>query len=258
MQSGLSQRAAEAGPVGAISCLARLRPMLLAPVMGLALSACVGSGQLANLTESRRAAVAFESIDGPPPAVVHKFVQTLKDEAGVRQIGVVASGEANYRLRGYLAAHNAGAATVISWALDVYDTDQHHAFRLSGEERANGRAGDRSWAAADDQVLHRIASAGMTQLAAFLSNARPAAANAAPTTSSPRASALAWLDDWTPEAAGIFRILRNAPARPPEIAADASPAMARETVPLPARRPVPAGGVGNGSAVALAAADLDR
>jgi hypothetical protein len=250
MQSGSSQRAATAWPAGVVRRLARACALLSAPLLGLTLSACAGSGQIANLApDTPRAAVAFESIDGPPPAVVKKFVQTLKDEAGARQIGVVAPGQANYRLRGYLAAHNADAGAVITWALDVYDGGQHRAFRLTGEERSEGRA----WAGANDQVLQQIARTGMSQLAAFLSSNRTAAAT--PPQPRQRSAALGWLDDWAPEASGIFRILRSAPARQPEMTADAGTPSA--AVPLPRGRPTP-DGPAPAPAVALASADLDR
>jgi hypothetical protein len=247
MQSGLGRPAAGARQVGGDWRFGRLGVLLL----GLAASGCVGSGQIVNFAETRRATVAFESIDGPPPAVFQKFMKSLKEEAGARQITVVSPGEANYRLRGYLAAHGDSATTSISWALDVYDGDQRRAFRLSGEERTAGR----SWAAADDQLLQRIARAGMTQLAAFVSNARPTA-EAAPAPATPpqrTASVTGWLDDWTPEASGIFRIFRREPARAPEIAADAGSPLPPGEVPIPRRRPAP--GEGSGSAFAFAPED---
>jgi len=206
-------------------------------------SGCVGSGQLANLTETRRATVAFESIDGPPPAVFHKFVKILKDEAGARQIAVVSPSEANYRLRGYLAAHGEDGATStsISWALDVYDTDQHRAFRLSGEEATAGRM----WAGADDQVLARIARTGMERFAVFLVTARPpsssAVTSAAASATQKSSSSFGWLDDWAPEASGIFRIFRREPSRPADMTADAGAPMPPDEVPLPKGRPAPAG-----------------
>jgi hypothetical protein len=217
--------------------------------MGLAVSGCVGSGQIANLTDSRRASVAFESIDGPPPAVLQKFVKSLKDEAGARQISVVPPGEANYRLRGYLAAHDEGAGTAISWAFDVYDPDQRRAFRLNGEEKAAGRA----WAAADDQVLARIARTGMDRFAVFVSTARQPSAVGTP---GPQrtSSALDWLDDWAPESSGIFRILRHEPSRPPEFSADAGPQLPPDEVPFPKGRPAPAAGP-SGAAFAFAPED---
>lgn len=221
MRSGFGEPAAR---VAASGVRRRCSSVLL---LGLAVSGCVGSGQIANLTEARRSTIGVESVDGPPSTVVHNFVKTLKDEAGAQQIAVVPPGEANYRLRGYLAAHGEGAATSISWALDVYDAEQHRAFRLSGEEKSSGRM----WAAADDRVLHRIARAGIGQFAAFLATAGPTAARPQRTS-----SAFDWLDDWAPEASGIFRTMRSEPSRP-EIAADAEPPLRADEVPLPRGRP---------------------
>src|SRR5262249_55297834 len=110
-------------------------------LLGLAASGCVGTGQIANLAD-RHTTVAFESIHGPPPPGFHKLVASLKQEAGARQITVVASSEANYRLRGYLAAHGADNATSIAWVLDVYDANERRAFRLSGEEKTAGHGWD--------------------------------------------------------------------------------------------------------------------
>jgi len=246
MQSGLGRPAASARQGGDDWRLRGLGVLLL----GLAVSGCAGSGLIANLDDTRRATVAFESIDGPPPTVFHKQMKSLKEEAGARQIAVVPPGQANYRLRGYLATHGDSAATSISWALDVYDGDQHRAFRLSGEERTTGR----TWAAADDQLLQRVARAEMAQLAAFMSNARTAEAVPAPASPPQRtASLLGKLDDWTPEASGIFRIFRGGPARAPEIAADAGSPLPTGEVPIPRRRPAP--GEGPAAAFAFAAAD---
>lgn len=253
MQSGLGRSGASARPAGIDRRCGRLAILLL----GLTLSACVNSAQIANLTQAGRATVAFELVGGPPPAVVHKFMKSLKDEAAARRITVVSPSEADYRLRGYLAAHDDGGATSITsitsitWALDVYGADQHRAIRLGGEEKATGRA----WAAADDEVLHRIASAGMERFAVFLATARPpsgplvGAVSAPP---QPTSSALGWLDDWTPEAAGIFRILRGEPSRT-EIAADAGAPVQPDAVPLPRNRP--AAGARSGAAFAFAPED---
>jgi hypothetical protein len=249
----LGQPAASAGRVGVDR---RLRSIGVLPgilleilFLGLVLSGCVGGGQIANLSEPRRATtIALESIDGPPPPVLHKLVASLKEEAGARQIAVVPSGEAAYRLRGYLATHG-GDGAAISWALDVYDADQHRAFRLSGEEPTTGR----TWAGADDQVVQRIARAGMTQFAAFVSGARAAAVTPSAPPQRP-ATKLGWLDDWTPEASGIFRILRREPAREPEIAADAGAPLPADQVPLPRSRPTPDAAPA-GSTLAFAVAD---
>ena len=113
------------------------------------------------------------------------------------------------RVRSYLAAHARGAATSIAWAWDVYDSDLHRAFRLSGEEPdgriADSRAPDgRSWAAADDAVLRRIARTGMQQLVDFMAAAPAPAAPTAPATPAPTRSgsdAVASRDD--PDPSGL-------------------------------------------------------
>jgi hypothetical protein len=248
MQGGIRQPAASAGQVGYDRRYSRVGVLLL----GLAVSACASGAQLENLSQAPRGTIAFESIDGPPPAVSHKFVSNLKEEAGARRIAVVPPGEANYRLRGYLAAHEdqAGSAgTSISWALDAYDSNQRRAFRLSGEEKTTGRM----WAAADDQLLQKIARAGMEKFVVLSATARPtsrSAATAAPPPQRTTSTALGWLDDWAPEASGIFRILRREPARGPEIAADAGPQLPPDEVPLPRGRPAPSSGT-PGSALAF-------
>jgi hypothetical protein len=252
MQGGLSRPAASAAKGG----IDRLVGGIGVLFMGLAVSACVNTGQIANLTETRRATVALESIDGPPPAVFNRFVQSLKTEAGSRQIAVVSPSEANYRLRGYLSAHGGDGATSIAWVLDVYDSGQRRVFRLSGEEAAGRAAG--GWTAADDQVLARIARASMDRFTAFLGTARasPAAASASPPTpqTSSALAGLGWPDDWTPEASGIFRIFKREPSRTAELAADDAEALPPEDVPLPRGRPVP-DGVSPGAAFAFAPED---
>jgi hypothetical protein len=149
---------------------------------------------------------------------------------------VVLSGDADYRLRGYLAAHAGGGATAITWVWDVYDSGQRRAFRLGSEDKA--AAGGNAWAAADDQVLRRIAQTGIEQLATFIATSRPPAGPATAEAPPPprRSSTFAWLDDWTPEASGIFRIFRQGPK--PELTADAS-GDRPDQVPLPRGRPAP-------------------
>ena len=234
MQSGSGQPAVRVADVGIRRRVGRIGALLL----GLAVSACVSTGQIVNLTEQAPATIAVESIDGPPAAVVHKFASLLEDEAAARRIAVVPPGEAHYRLRGRLAAQGdeAGAETAsIGWALDVYDADGGLIVRLSGEEKTVGRR----WTAADDEALNRIARNAMERLADVLAGTRPASRPAVATTPPPRRtpSALGWLDDWTPEASGIFRIFRREPSRP-EIADAPAPAR-RNEVPLPRRRPAP-------------------
>jgi len=204
---------------------------------GLGLSACVNAGQIVNLTEGRPGTtVAFESINGPPPAVLQKLLDSLEEHAGAHQLSIVPLGQANYRLHGYLAAQGEDGSRSIAWVWDVYDGDHHRAFRLSGEEKADN--GGSVWGGADDGVLHRIARTGIQQFA-VMSAARPAldAASASPR-ARPTAWTFGWLDDWAPEASGIFRILRLAPA-PPEIADEASRPLPLDEIPIPKGRPAP-------------------
>jgi hypothetical protein len=231
MQSGLGRSRPPAGSVGGHRRYGGAAVLLL----GLAVAGCVNTGQLANLTETRSTTVAFESIDGPPPAVFHKFVKSLKDEASTRQIAVVPSGEASYRVRGYLAAHGADGATSIAWVLDVYDANERRAFRLSGEEKSAGQ----SWAAADDQVLGHIARNSMQQFVGFAADAGKPSTQVATAPPQRSSSVFGWIDDWTPEASGIFRLLRREPARP-EITADAGSPLPPGEVPLPKSRPAAA------------------
>jgi hypothetical protein len=173
--------------------------------------------------------------------VLHALVKSLQEEASARHITVVPSKDAHYRVRGYLAAHSAGRATSIAWALDVYDGQERRALRISGEETASGR----SWAAADGQVLDMIASTSMQKLAIFAATAGTAQEDSIPTARfRPAAAAggmlraaLGRIDDWAPEASGIFRLLGREPPR--EAAGDPGTARA-DNVPVPRSRPNPA------------------
>jgi hypothetical protein len=209
---------------------------LCALVLSLAASACANIGQIGNLTDTPKATVAFESLDGAPPDVSRKFTTVLRDEAASRQMTVVAAAEANYRLRGYLSAHAEGGSTAIVWAWDVYDGNQRRAFRLNGTEKVNGAG----WAVADDEVLRRVARAGMTQLSVFAAARPSTAASAAPEPSAPakRSAMLGWIDDWAPETAGIFRIFKREP-KAPEIVEAGMALPPPGEVPMPQRRPAP-------------------
>ena len=112
--------------------------------------------------------VAFESIDGPPPAVFDRMVGVLDSETKLRNLQVVSrEGSAAYRVRSYLSAQVIRGKTVIAWVWDVYDRDQQRTMRLSGEEQA-GKAGRDAWAAADDLVLRKIAQAGLSGLSGMV------------------------------------------------------------------------------------------
>ena len=197
--------------------------------------------------------VAVESIDGPPPAVHEKFMRALKDEAGARQITVVTSGEANYRLRGYLAAHAERRRDVDHLGLGRLRCRPAPGVPAQGQgqgRRGRGRLGERRRSGAAPDRAQRPRSARRLRRGAPPADGRrrqPAPATAR----RKRGSSVAWLDDWAPEAAGIFRIFRR--RRSPSAESPAAPADRRRPrrVPLPRGRPV-AGRTGRPSALAFA------
>lgn len=209
-------------------------------VLALAAASCSTLGQMipAPTADIGGTTVAFESVDGPPAAVVHKIVRDLSAEATARQIVVVPrGGEAMYRIRGYLAVHPEAGQTAITWAWDVYDGGQRRVFRLRGEDSAG--PGGRAWGAADDQTLRRIARSSVDQLALFLASARVAGIPEPAAPPPQGRSFLVGLDDFTPESAGIFRVFRPGPV---PMAIDPSPETLSGDVPLPPDRPAPARG----------------
>ena len=122
--------------------------------------------------------VAFESIDGPPPAVFDRMVSVLDSETKLRNLSIVSrEGSAAYRVRSYLSAQVIRGKTVIAWVWDVYDRDQQRALRLSGQE-VGGKAGRDPWNAADDLVLRKIAQAGLSGLTGMINGTPEPAAPA--------------------------------------------------------------------------------
>ena len=155
--------------------------------------------------------VAFESIDGPPPDVFRKLVADLNAEAGTRKIAVVSrESAATYRVRGYVSALVERDKTTFAWVWDVYDTDKRRALRISGEEPAAAGKHRDAWAAADEQVLRRMARNGMDQMSGFLNSSEPLPAVAP----EPNFITLVSGRDDTPEGAGIVRLLGSPDSRP--------------------------------------------
>ncbi len=127
--------------------------------------------------------VAFELIDGPPPAVFERMVGVLDSESKLRNLQIVSrEGSSAYRVRSYLSAQVIRGKTVIAWVWDVYDRDQQRALRLSGQE-VGGKGGRdalrNAWGAADDLVLRKIAQAGFSGLTGMI-NGTPEAPPALP------------------------------------------------------------------------------
>jgi len=215
--------------------------LVLAAVCATALASCTLDGPPSlSAAMPRGATVAFESIEGPPPAQFHTLVQNLNDEAQIRRLAVISRETVSaYRVRGYLAAKVVKGQTTISWVWDVFDGDERRALRINGEESSKGPYRD-PWTAADDAMLRRIARSSMEQLANFLTLPKvvPSGPIASSTPREPQVATIG-LRDPSPEAAGIFRIFQTnadpAPAETTETSATADNIPDR--VPLPRRRP---------------------
>jgi hypothetical protein len=174
----------------------------------LALAGCITNQQTQapSLAEAEGATLAFESIDGPPRPVATRLARSLDQEAAARRLVVVTrGGQALYHIRAYVAANSEAGTTTLTWAFDVYDAERRRAFRLSGEERAQGSG---AWSAASDQVLQRIANNSISQIATFIASDRTGTNAAAASQGSLLARPA---DDFGPEAAGIFRMFTFAP-----------------------------------------------
>lgn len=212
------------------SAAARIAGIL---AFALSVAACTTTGQqqTAGLQSSQRTTVAFESIDGPPPAVFQKLVSKLNYEAEARQVPVVTrEGFAPYRVRGYTAIGVHKGQAVVSWVWDVYDAQSARVLRLSGEEKA-GRAGKDAWQAVNDEVVARIAKNGMQQLAGYFQGAPQGNDNAPVPAQEPGtpSTAVAGNDDFRPETFGI--------TRRPDTAQEQAPTTAEAPTPTPRRRP---------------------
>src|ERR1700750_885496 len=133
------------------------RAVQFATFLSIAAAFALGGGSSSGLPGAFSAGggqartVAFESIDGPPETVFKTLVRELNQEAQAQQISVVSrEASAQYRIRGYVAAHVQGKKTTISWVWDIYDAERQRAMRLTGEEA--GTSGRAAWNAADEQV----------------------------------------------------------------------------------------------------------
>lgn len=176
-----------------------VRTSLLLALLSLT-AACTtnGPGPVAT-TSSFGPTVAFESVDGPPPQVFDKLVRALEAESTARSFTIVSrEAQASYRVRSYLSAQvRRNGKTTIAWVWDVYDRDQERALRLSGEEHA-GKGRD-AWAMADDQMMRRIALAGLNGLNGLISGS---GVPDSPAPAAPRSGpAIAQADENPPESA---------------------------------------------------------
>jgi len=153
--------------------LRRLRLPLLFAALCIT-SGCAGGGAMNVSTGSSFGpTVAFESVDGPPQQVFDRLVRALEAESASRSFTVVSrEAQASYRIRSYLSAQVRRGRTTVAWVWDVYDGNQQRALRLSGEEPA-GKGGRDAWTVADDQMMRRIAVAGLNGLNGLITGTAP-------------------------------------------------------------------------------------
>ena len=255
---GVSMKLRRSASRAGVSPFSRLA-LVLNAACSMALAGCTLDGAPSlSAAQPRGATVAFESIEGPPPAQFRTLVQNLNDEAQSRRLAVISRETPSaYRVRGYLAAKVVKGKTTIAWVWDVFDGDERRALRISGEETAKGPIRD-AWTAADDAMLRRIAHSSMDQLAVFLTSSEvaPNGSSAAVATADPQIMPVG-LRDPSPEAAGIFRIFR-ANADPVSVAAEEMPAATDKnaaTVPVPRRKPAPGAAVSARDTFTLAASE---
>ena len=174
---------------------------------------CSTGGQtmaaFAQQTSAGGPTLAFESIDGPPPAVFDHLVNALNSEAQGKPVLIVQRDRsAAYHVRTYLSAQVRRGRSVIAYVFDVYDRDEQRALRLTGEEAA-GKAGRDAWAAADDQLLRRIAQAGLNGMATYLGGGESQPAAPAPG----RGQAIASADDSAPGTTAVPKTVLGFSAR---------------------------------------------
>ena len=148
---------------GASSC----RRILVSAFACLLLAACqTDNGLVAGPSGTVSRAIAFESIDGPPPTVFERLVAQLSKEAEARKLPIVSRANPGaWRVRLYLAAHMQKKQAAISWVGDVFDANYNRAFRVAGEEPVSPARRD-VWALADDAVLAKIAAQSLDAIMA--------------------------------------------------------------------------------------------
>jgi hypothetical protein len=167
-----------------------LRSARIVGVLALALSAaaCKTTG---GLPAGQHSTIAFDRVDGLPPAVFDRYVRKLNEEAEAKKVPVVTrEGFAPYRIKGYASVWTKGRQATMSWVWEVFDSNGERVIRIAGDEKA-GSAGRDAWQAVNDEVLARAARSGMEQLAVYFrgpDTQAPVVATAAPEAAPPPAA----------------------------------------------------------------------
>jgi hypothetical protein len=147
-------------------------------IAAIMLTAALGACQGAFSASPEGIPVALESIDGAPAPIRTALAEELATAATDRKVDLVgASGEARYRVRGYLSTATEDGETKVAYVWDVFDSQKRRAKRLEGSSPAPAA----SMSSLDKQALAKLAQASMGEIADFLSAAKaetPSAAEA--------------------------------------------------------------------------------
>lgn len=132
--------------------------------LAVSAAACTTTG---GLPAGQRTTVAFDRIDGLPPAIFDRYVRKLNEEAEARHVPVVTrEGFAPYRIKGYASVWTRKRQATMSWVWEVFDSNGERVLRIAGDEKA-GTAGRDAWQTVNDEVLARAARSGMEQLSVY-------------------------------------------------------------------------------------------
>lgn len=147
-----------------------LRALAGAGLLGAGL--LLGGCQTDGLVGGAGGALAFERIEGPPPASFDRLVTQLSTAADARKVEVVSrQQDSPYRVKGYLSVHQDGGKASVAYVWDVYGRDRERVARVSGEEPLPAARGPDPWAACDDAVIAKIADRTMAGLSEALGGA---------------------------------------------------------------------------------------
>ncbi len=165
--------------------------LTLAAALALAGCQSTGGALFASRGSPAGVPIAFESIDGAPPAVRSALDGELAAAASARQVDLVGAGaEARYRVRGYLSTEEtADGGVALAFVWDVFDGAQRRAQRITGSSPispAFRRQQNDPWEGLDKAALARLAARSMDEIANFLS----ASASGVPAAATPLSTAL--------------------------------------------------------------------
>jgi hypothetical protein len=122
------------------------------------------------------ATVAVVSLDGAPEAAAADFRQALDRAFAARGVVSAPGAKARYRLRVYLAASADDGGATLDYVIDVYDAGRVRQSRLSDSFAVKG-SGD-AWSLMSSEAVGAVAAACADNVAAFLSHAPEAKAQA--------------------------------------------------------------------------------